>query len=150
MATERPLTNQVLETKNEGPRYEETSQGIKVILPAWEIEKAIKLIPIGRIVTLDALRTYLAFRNRAFYTDVSSTISALRLIAAANEEREGEFPVPYWRVIKANGSLLDDMPGGDGVQKQRLEEEGHVILGIEDDYYLRDFTNHAKQFNFLG
>lgn len=34
---------------------------------------------------------------------------------------------PFWRVIKADGSLNEKFPGGTGLQAEHLVEEGHVI-----------------------
>ena len=34
---------------------------------------------------------------------------------------------PYWRVIKADGSLNPKFPGGVSAQAKRLEAEGHII-----------------------
>ncbi|PYT05169.1 MAG: methylated DNA-protein cysteine methyltransferase, partial [Acidobacteria bacterium] len=34
---------------------------------------------------------------------------------------------PYWRVVKADGSLNDKFPGGAKEQSRRLKEEGHSI-----------------------
>ena len=48
--------------------------------------------------------------------------------AAAEELENGRKQVtPYWRVVRADGSLNDKFPGGAKEQSRRLREEGHSI-----------------------
>jgi len=55
----------------------------------------------------------------------------LRIISEAAEEdrQNGKKRItPYWRVIKADGSLNPKFPGGVKAQAARLKEEGHKII----------------------
>jgi hypothetical protein len=48
--------------------------------------------------------------------------------AAVEDLRGGKQDItPYWRVIKADGSLNEKFPGGTAAQAARLREEGHSI-----------------------
>jgi alkylated DNA nucleotide flippase Atl1 len=54
----------------------------------------------------------------------------LRIVAEVAEEdlRSGKGEVtPYWRVIKADGSLNEKFPGGIQAQAAHLKKEGHSI-----------------------
>jgi alkylated DNA nucleotide flippase Atl1 len=35
--------------------------------------------------------------------------------------------MPWWRVVRDNGALLDKLPGGAAGQQQRLERDGIVV-----------------------
>jgi len=54
----------------------------------------------------------------------------LRIVAEVAEEdlRNGKKEVtPYWRVVRADGSLNERFPGGVQAQAAHLKEEGHII-----------------------
>ena len=52
---------------------------------------------------------------------------AEQVAAAQSAGAEPPAGTPYWRTLKADGSLNPKYPGGVERQMQRLEAEGHVI-----------------------
>jgi len=68
-----------------------------------------------------------------FHADFTCPLTTgifIRIAAEAAEEdlSRGEKEItPYWRVIKADGSLNEKLPGGTEAQAARLREEGHSI-----------------------
>ncbi|MDI6794811.1 MAG: MGMT family protein [bacterium] len=84
----------------------------------------------GRLVTVTQIRERLARDSGAEWTCPMTTGIFIRIAAEAAEEDliEGrKEPTPYWRVIKADGSLNEKFPGGTDCQAVRLMEEGHTI-----------------------
>ncbi len=91
----------------------------KMLLPSPATVAAfIKKIPKGKLVTTDVLRKLLAQQCGVQGTCPVTTRIALREIA---QQRN----VPFWRVLKQNGELLKEFPGG--VQAQYLKDEGFVL-----------------------
>ena len=79
---------------------------------------------------VEQIRERLAGDHNADLTCPLCTGIFLRLSAEAAEEdrSRGEKEIaPYWRVVKAGGSLNERLPGGVEAQAARLLEEGHSI-----------------------
>ena len=96
--------------------------GNMLIASPLELQAVIQRIPAGSVLTLNALRDYLARKWHADYTCPLTTGIFLRVVAeAAEEEGNG---VPYWRVVRGDGRLTVLLPGGEAGQAERLREEG--------------------------
>jgi alkylated DNA nucleotide flippase Atl1 len=83
----------------------------------------------GKLVTVDQIRGRLAKDCRADLTCPLTTGIFMRIAAEAAEEdlREGKTDItPYWRVVKASGSLNDKFPGGVAAQAAHLRKEGYT------------------------
>ena len=84
----------------------------------------------GKLATVEQIRKRLA---RDFEADSTCPLTAgifIRIAAEAAEEdlSRGEREItPYWRVIKADGSLNQKLHGGTEAQAACLREEGHSI-----------------------
>jgi len=103
----------------------------KMLIPKpLDVDALIRQIPKGKLATINQIRVGLA---RDFQADLACPLTTgifLRIAAEAAEEdlREGKEEItPYWRVVKADGSLNEKFPGGTGAQAVRLREEGHSI-----------------------
>ncbi len=95
-----------------------------------EVESVMAGIPLGRVMTLTELRTELAKRHGTDTTCPMSTAIFANIVARAWEERErvtGTPGVPWWRLLKADGSLNPKFPGGVKEQARRLAVEGMVL-----------------------
>ena len=95
----------------------------------------------GKVVTVGAIREYLAKKNDADFTDPITAGIFVSIAAWASYQRT-ENETPYWRTLKANGELNPKYPGGVEAQKERLEKEGHVIIqkGRKNfRYYVKDY-----------
>ena len=104
----------------------------KMIIPnPLDVEALIRKVKKGKLVTQDEIRRRLA---RDFKVDVTCPITTgifVHIVAEAAEEnlREGKKQItPYWRVIKADGSLNEKFPGGTKGQTEHLRAEGHIVM----------------------
>jgi hypothetical protein len=96
-----------------------------------DVDAAIRTVPKGKLVTSGQLRTKLAHDHGAECACPTSTGIFVRIAAEAAEEDlvQGKKKItPWWRVIKADGSLNDKLPGGAKEQAKRLQAEGHDIV----------------------
>jgi 6-O-methylguanine DNA methyltransferase, DNA binding domain len=87
-------------------------------------------IPSGKIVTTDSLRRTLANRFGVEVTCPYDTKMALLAIAHTESDpnqSDPSQPIPYWRVIKANGELMPKHPGGPEAHAARLQAEGFTV-----------------------
>jgi len=108
-----------------------TKIGDKMLIPKpLDVDSLMRRIPKGKLVTVEQIRERLA---RDFHADCTCPLTTgifIRIAAEAAEEdlSRGEKEItPYWRVIKADGSLNEKLPGGTEAQAARLREEGHSI-----------------------
>lgn len=95
--------------------------------PPTAYDALMKTVPCGKVVTVGALRAYLAKSNHADFTDPITAGIFVSIAAWASEQRT-ENPTPYWRTLKADGELNPKYPGGAEAQKAKLEAEGHRIM----------------------
>lgn len=109
--------------------------------PPVTYDELMKRIPYGKVVTVGAIREYLAKKNDADFTDPITAGIFVSIAAWASYQRT-ENETPYWRTLKANGELNPKYPGGVEAQKERLEKEGQVIIqkGRKNfRYYVKDY-----------
>jgi hypothetical protein len=103
----------------------------KMLIPRpLDVDALMRQVEKGRLVTVDQIRERLAKDCRADLTCPLTTGIFMRIAAEAAEEdlREGKTDItPYWRVVKADGSLNDKFPGGVAAQAAHLRKEGHTI-----------------------
>ena len=103
----------------------------KMLIPKpLDVDALINTIPRGNLATVAQIREQLAKDAHTHCSCPMTTGIFLRIVAEAAEEdlRNGKKEIsPYWRVIKADGSLNEKFPGGVEAQAARLKEEGHVI-----------------------
>lgn len=95
--------------------------------PPAAYDALMKTVSCGKVVTVGALRAYLAKSNHADFTDPITAGIFVSIAAWASEQRT-ENPTPYWRTLKADGELNPKYPGGAEAQKAKLEAEGHRIM----------------------
>lgn len=95
--------------------------------PPITYDEIMKTIPYGKVVTVGAIRDYLAKKNSADFTDPITAGIFVSIAAWASYQRSGD-ETPYWRTLKANGELNAKYPGGIEAQKEKLEAEGHSII----------------------
>ncbi len=118
--------------------------GMMLIPSAREIMELMSKIPAGKVLTVGQIRDYLARKYQVVTTCPLVTGIAIRLIAEAVESGEIE-KVPWWRVIKSDGSLNPKLPGGGKVQKKRLEDEGLVVVQKGKKLKVQDFRQHLME-----
>lgn len=109
--------------------------------PPLTYDKIMKTIPRGKVVTVGAIRAYLAKINGADFTDPITAGIFVSIAAWASYQRS-EDETPYWRTLKASGELNPKYPGGTEAQREKLEAEGHTIIqrGRKNiRYYVKDY-----------
>lgn len=109
--------------------------------PPVTYDEIMKRIPYGQVITVGAIRDYLAKKNEADFTDPITAGIFVSIAAWASYQRV-EDETPYWRTLKANGELNAKYPGGIETQKEKLEAEGHTIIqkGRKNiRYYVKDY-----------
>ncbi len=109
--------------------------------PPKDYDHIMKQIPIGKVITVKAIREYFAKKNNADFTDPITAGIFVSIVAWASFQRKEEL-TPYWRTLKVNGELNPKYPGGIEAQKKKLEEEGHTIIQkgrTHIRYYVKDY-----------
>lgn len=107
-------------------------------------DEIMKKVPYGKVVTVGAIRSYLAKKNNADFTD-PVTAGIFTSIAAWASYQRKEDETPYWRTLKANGELNPKYPEGIELQKKALEQEGHIIIQkgrTNIRYYVKDYEKN--------
>lgn len=113
------------------PLQKRLGEGLIVLPSPQEVNAVMRRIPAGQLMTVRAIAAELAAGHSAQAGCVVTTGIFATLVARAADEAEqaGEgLAVPYWRTLKADGSLNPKYPGGAERQMQRLEAEGHVVV----------------------
>lgn len=108
--------------------------------PPLAYDEIMKRVPYGKVLTVGAIREYLAKKNQADFTDPLTAGIFVSIAAWASYQRKEE-ETPYWRTLKTGGELNPKYPGGVEAQKEKLEAEGHIILAKGRKnirYYVQD------------
>ncbi len=111
--------------------------------PPEHYDKAMRLVPCGKLLTVGAIREYFAKKNGADFTDPITAGIFVSIAAWASYQRS-EDKTPYWRTLKANGELNEKYPGGIEAQRDMLEKEGHTVIQkgrTNIRYYVKDYEN---------
>ncbi len=116
-----------------GPaKWEKRFGGRRVLVPTpLLVDELIRKVRKRKLVTVKQIRERLAKGFRADSTCPLTTGIFIRIAAETAEEdlQTGRKRItPYWRVIKADGSLNPKFPGGVKAQAARLKAEGHNIV----------------------
>jgi len=144
--------NKMLNNNKDMPKIVEITdpEGIKkwggrsmIIAPPLYYDEVIKMVPSGKVITTNEIRTYIAKKNNV---DITCPLTAgifINICAWASYQRKDNI-TPYWRVLKSNGELNPKYPCSFDLQKSLLEKEGHTILtkGTKNiKYYVKDYEN---------
>lgn len=95
--------------------------------PPADYDRAMRLVPFGRLTTITDIRAHFARENGADFTEPITAGIFVSIAAWASFQRNGVDETPYWRTLKAGGELNPKYPGGVEAQKARLEAEGHTV-----------------------
>ncbi|MQG51415.1 MAG: hypothetical protein FI695_05495 [SAR202 cluster bacterium] len=100
-----------------------------------DIKKIIDMIPMGEIMTLNAIRDQLSVEYGTDITCPMTTAIFINLIAKSYDE--GDITSPYWRVVKNKGELNSKFPGGIEGHLNFLVSEGITVQEIKGKYYAK-------------
>jgi len=117
-----------------------------VVIPApIEVDKIMKKVPKGKLITINQIRTILAKKHGAtigcpITTGIFASIAAH---AAAEAVSEGKKNItPYWRTLKVGGVINEKYPGGVEGQKKLLKKEGHKLTQKGKNCAVVDFEKY--------
>lgn len=130
-------------------------EGLYVIPAPLEVDKIMKQVPKGKLITINQIREILVKKHKADYTcPITSGIFAWIAAHAAQEQAcEGKKDItPYWRTLKKDGILNEKYPGGIEGQKKQLEKEGHKIIrkGKSKNFTVADFEKSLINTNSIS
>ncbi len=124
-------------------------KGTMLIPAPREVDEIMKLIPKGKLITINQIREILAKRHKTNTTCPITTGIFARIAAHAAEEdkRNGAKNItPWWRTIREGGILNEKYPGGMENQKRLLESEGHKIVQKGKRYIVTDFEKKTCRY----
>jgi len=113
------------------PKMTQFGKGTMLIPTPKLVDRLIRKIPKGKLVTVGEIRRKLARDHGANVTCPLTTGIFVRIVAeAANEESLNRSlrVTPYWRVVRDNGELHPKFPGGVKQQSRYLREEGFSVV----------------------
>ena len=125
-------------------------RGSMLISTPREIDAVMRGVRKGKAVTVAQLMRKLADDHGTDATCPPTTGIFLRVVAEVAEEdlEAGRTRLtPYWRVVKAGGSLNPKFPGGVELQAARLKEGGHAIKRGSDGRprQVVDYRRHRQE-----
>jgi alkylated DNA nucleotide flippase Atl1 len=98
--------------------------GRMLIASPAAISALLERVPNGCVLKSGDLRTALAGAYGADYTCPMTTGIFLRMAAESADAAGADDAVPWWRVVRDDGGLIDTLPGGSARQARQLQREG--------------------------
>ncbi|PIP12602.1 MAG: hypothetical protein COT45_05880 [bacterium (Candidatus Stahlbacteria) CG08_land_8_20_14_0_20_40_26] len=124
-----------------------------VVIPApKEVDKIMKKVPEGKLITINEIRAILAQKHGATIgCPITTGIFAWIAAHAAEEAKvEGKKNItPYWRTLKTGGVINEKYPGGVETQRKLLEKEGHKVIQKGKKYIVADIEKYLVRKSFL-
>ena len=123
------------------PRAISIYGGTKLLIaPPLFYDEIMRKVPVGKVITSDYIRSYLAKKYSADNTCPLTAGIFINIAAKASVER-GVDQTPYWRTLKKDGELNEKYPEGIDGQKLHLEMEGHCIIQKGKRYFVKDYMS---------
>lgn len=120
-------------------------EGTMVIPSPIEVDRLMKQVPRGHVVTTNELRAALAKNHKVDFACPMTTgiFSWIAAHAAVEAETEGAKRItPFWRTLKTGGEVNPKFPGGVEQVAKRLRAEGHRIISKGKRIFV---ANHEKK-----
>jgi len=136
---------ELLNSPNLFTKYETTAKGKGVIASPLEYEDLMKVVPKGKLITIEELKTNLAKKHKVDYTCPQATGFYINMVAQASKEMEtlgSRRFTAYWRTLKKDGELNEGYPGGIKSQRKMLEKEGHTIVAKGNRYFVKNYQDN--------
>ncbi|MEA3314193.1 MAG: MGMT family protein [Caldisericota bacterium] len=126
-----------------------TKIGDTMVIPVpIEVDKIMKKVPKGKLITINDIRTTLAQKHNATIGCPLTTGIFARIAAEAAAEviadRKKDI-TPYWRTLKTGGVINEKYSGGIKAQKKLLEKEGHKVIQKGKKYVVADFEKYLAK-----
>jgi 6-O-methylguanine DNA methyltransferase, DNA binding domain len=101
--------------------------GGKMLKPSLaSVGHAVSEVRRGTVLSITELRQRLANTHGAQTTCPFLTKRALMAIA-----EDPNATAPYWRIVRANGAMIEYFPGGAAVQARRLKAEAKATTALK-------------------
>ena len=101
---------------DQGRRFGVSGKMLKPSLAT--VAEAVSQVPRGTVMSITELRQKLANEHGAQTTCPFFTKRALMAIA-----EDPNATTPYWRIVRANGAMVNYFPGGADAQAKRIKAE---------------------------
>jgi alkylated DNA nucleotide flippase Atl1 len=126
------------------PGFKEAQGGAMVISSPAEVDRMLKDIRRGEVITLTDLRAAIAKKhNVAVACPVSTAIFANMVARAAEEMRAvgtaGAKLTPWWRLLRPGGFLNPKLPGGVERQAALLGRDGVDVIRVRKQLAVMDY-----------
>jgi alkylated DNA nucleotide flippase Atl1 len=121
-------------------QIEQTKWGGKfmVIPRPIDVYECIKNIRKGNIVTTKQIREFLAKKYNADVACAWSTSVFINLSANASVQMQ-DFDMPFWRVLKSDGSTNSKFPDSPNKQVAMLIKEGFNVQNVGSKFFVKDY-----------
>ena len=122
------------EAKNDDfQSIKDTKKGKMYISSPIEIDKIIRKVPSGKLITTKIITEVLTKKYKVDYTCPLTTGIFVSIIANKVEEELSQGKsvkdvTPYWRVIKKDGQIYEKYLGKPSKQMQYLKKEGFKFI----------------------
>ena len=126
----------------EGSMSKRWGSGTMVVPAPCEVDEIMRLVPRGKLITINEIRAILASKhNVTIGCPITTGIFAWIAANAANEQsmRSTSCITPYWRTLRSGGELNPKYPGGIKGIRRHLETEGHKIVQKGKRYFVENF-----------
>lgn len=115
-----------------------------VLVNPSEVVEAMKEVPEGKLTTILEICRKIAKKHGvkaccSLTTGIYITIAANATEEAAEEARD--LNIPYWRTLKADGFLNEKYPGEAEAQKEKLENEGFIVIRKGKKYAVQNYQD---------
>jgi hypothetical protein len=119
-----------------------------VLVNPSEVIAFMKKVPKGKLITLVDICKAIAKAHHV--KGCCSLTTGIFVMTAANAAQEAAdlgkpLSIPYWRTLKADGSLNEKYPGGIDTQRKHLEKEGFTLLKKGKRFIVEDFEKHKMK-----
>lgn len=113
------------------PKMTRFGKGMMLIPTPLLVDGVVRRVPKGKLITVGRIREKLSRDHKANVTCPLTTGIFLRIVAEAAEEDRAlgvKRVSPYWRVVRDDGGLNPQFPGGVAQQARYLRTEGFVVV----------------------
>jgi alkylated DNA nucleotide flippase Atl1 len=102
-------------------------------------------VPYGKLTTIVEICKGIAKRYGmqgccSLTTGIFNMTAANAVVEAQRENRA--LDIPYWRTLKADGSLNEKYPGGALSYKDLLEKEGFRVVQKGKKYFIENYQSY--------
>ena len=125
----------------EGKLSKRWGDGMCVTPAPREVDKIMKAVPKGRLITTKEIQAKIAQNYRATMA-CPMCCGIFAWIAADEAETEvAKRITPYWRTLKSGSELNPKFAGGVAALQWRLESEGHRVVAKGKKWIVADYES---------